>query len=77
MVVSPVRVPMVMVTRRKHADEVHRQPDGTDDEQLGSVHLWWVEQSLDRLKNDKDRDQTEEQPISETRERLDAGVAAR
>lgn len=51
---ASVRVTVMVVSRRKHADEVDGQSERTDDEQLARVHLWRVQQSLDGLEDDED-----------------------
>lgn len=71
---SAVRMPM-MPSCRKHAHQVHRQPDRTDRQELAGVDLGRVDEALDRFKDDKDRDQAEEDPVREPGEGLDARVA--
>ncbi len=73
---STMRVPVVTVACRKHADQVDRQPERADDQQLGRVHLGRVQQPLDRLKHDEDRDQAQEEAVGKARQGLHARVAA-
>jgi len=73
---AAVRVAVVSVTRRKHANEVDGESDRAHSEELPRVHFWRVEEALDRLKDDKDRDEAQEDAVGKARQRLDARVAA-
>lgn len=58
MIMPSMRVTMMMVTSRSvHPHEVDRQSDGTDNEKLTRVHLWWVEESLDGFEDNEDGDE--------------------
>lgn len=70
---SAMRMTM-MAARRGHADQVDRKSDGTDGQELSRVHLWRVDEALDRLKDDKDGDEAEEDAVGKAGERLDARV---
>lgn len=74
MIVTSVRMPMIMMPGREHSDEVDCQPDRADDEELVRIHLRGIEQALDRLEDDEDRDEAEEQAIRKARKRLDSRV---
>ena len=74
---AAVRVPMVPMPGRKHADEVDGEPDGAHREELARVHLGRVDEPLDGLEDDEDRDEAQEDAVGEPRERLDPRVAAR
>lgn len=56
---------MVVVTCRKHAHEVDCETYHGDEEELVRVHLGWVQQPLDGLEDDKDRDQNQEDAVCE------------
>lgn len=71
---SPMRVAVVVVPCGEHADQIDGQPERADDEQLGRVHLGRVQEPLDRLEHDEDRDQAEEEAVGEAGEGLDARV---
>lgn len=73
MVVS-VRVSVVMMASGEHADQVHKQPDEADNQQLVGVHFRRIDQALDGLKDDEDRDEDEEDSIGESRQRLDSTI---
>jgi hypothetical protein len=77
MIMPSMRVPMMMMsTRSVHPNEVDSQSDGTDNEELTRVHLWRVEQSLDRFEDDEDGDEAQEQSVGKSRESLNARVSA-
>lgn len=71
---SAMRV-TVMATRRSHAHQVDRESDSTDGQELTRVHLWRVDEALDRLKDDKDGDEAQEDAVGEAGEGFDARVA--
>lgn len=74
MIMPSMRMSMMMMACSKHANEVDRQADGADDEELTRVHLRRVEQSLNRFEDDEDRNEAEEQAVCKARKRFDAGV---
>mgnify|MGYP006876462591 CR=1 FL=1 len=63
-----------MTARRGHANQVDRESDSTDGQELTRVHLWRVDEALDRLKDDKDGDEAQEDAVGEAGEGLDARV---
>lgn len=65
----------VMAARRGHANQVDRESDSTDGQELTRVHLWRVDETLDRLKHDKDGDEAQEDAVGEAGEGFDARVA--
>lgn len=70
---STMRV-TVMAARCSHANQVDRESDGTDSQELSRIHLWRVDEALDRLEDDKDGDEAEEDAVGEAGEGLDARV---
>lgn len=70
---SAMRV-TVMASRRDHADQVDRESDGTDSQELSRVHLWRVDKALNRLEDDKDGNEAEEDAVGKAGQRLDARV---
>ena len=40
---------MVMPAHREHAEQVHPEPRGADEQQLARVHLWWIQPNRRRV----------------------------
>ena len=40
---------MVMPAHREHAEQVHPEPQGADEQQLARVHLWWIQPNRRRV----------------------------
>lgn len=73
---TPMRV-SVMPAGRDQPSEVDGESDGADGEELAGVHLGRVDETLNRFKDDENRDEAQEDAVGEAREGLDARVAAR
>ena len=75
MIMSTMRMTvMMMSTRSDHPHQINRQSNRTNDQQLRSIHLGRIQQSLNRFENDEDRYETEEESVGESRERFDPRV---
>ena len=58
---------MMMVSAgRDQPNQIDSQTQSRHCQQLVRVHLWRLHQPLDGFKDDKDRDEDEEQAVSET-----------
>lgn len=74
MIMTAMRVTMVMMARRRHSHEVNGQSHRADDEQLARVHFGRTEEPLDRLKDDKDRDEAKKEAVRKARQSLDSRI---
>lgn len=75
MIFAMVVVVMMMPTRGYQPHQIDCQSKRTDNQKLLCVHLWRIDQSLNRLEEDKDGDQNEKDAIGEAGKCLDTGVA--
>lgn len=74
-IVAAVRVAVMMMSGREHADEVDEQADEADEQQLAGRHVGRIDQTLDRLEDDEDGDEDQEDAVGKTGQRLDPAVA--
>lgn len=55
---ATMRVPVMAVARREHADQIDGESERAYDEKLPRIHLWRVEEALNSLEDDEDGDET-------------------
>ena len=77
MIMAAVRVAVMVMPGREHADEVDEQADEADEQKLAGRHVRRIDQALDRLEDDEDRDKDQKHAVGEAGQRLDAAVAGR
>lgn len=67
---------MCMSTHGKHPKQIDCQSHPTNDQKLGGIiHLWRIDDPLDRFEDDKDADEDQEDAVRETGEGLYSAVA--
>lgn len=78
-VIMPMIVPMstmrMSMIERENAHEVHDETEKTDKQEAIGIHLGWMHQALDGLKDDREGDEDEEDAVGEAREGLNAVIA--
>lgn len=66
---------VMMMARSKHAHQIDSKAKTANDQKLVCIHIGWVNESLDRLKDNEDGDQNQEDTICKSRQCLHAGIA--
>ena len=66
---------VVVMSRCEHSNQIDSKSKTADNEELICVHVGWIDESLYRFKDDKDRNEDEKDAVCESREGFYTSVA--